>query len=461
MMQIRLATTEIGGSLPRSRKGLPGPHFAARAVAAFLALAPALASAQQPVSPMPATESSATAAPPAPTASSSTDAVTPTAPTPTPLPPPIAVVVPPPPQSSPPAAAPPSPPAPWGPDPKNVAVGAWLRLGGRIQNPTSRNNLNDFWMDEIYLILTANGRIAPWFKWQFNLNANNPPTQPNGVAPAAYGSVGIQDLIVKLELNALFNVWIGRMLVPADRSNLSGPWFINYFLYPGFLRVRSANPPIGLKSGANGRDNGATVWGQVGGGAFKYYLGAYNLDAQTHTVNPLVTARLVLNLLDPEPGYYHQSAYHGAKDIVAVGVSLQYQKSGSAKVLAPGTPPTIDVGDLHMYQADVLVDKKLGTAGVGTLEGASYFYDERQPVRRFYMFGAGYVMPDPIGPGRLAPAVRYQFTETPNVKMIDGYLQYLVQSHFAKFLAGFYWADMGAMGGKQKGFQFGIQVIRL
>jgi hypothetical protein len=251
------------------------------------------------------------------------------------------------------------------------------------------------------------------------------------------------------------------MLVPADRSNLSGPWFINYFQYPGFLRVRSANPPIGLKSGSNGRDNGATIWGHVGGGALKYYLGAYNLDAQAHTVNPLVTARLVLNLLNPEPGYYHQSAYHGAKDVVAVGVSLQYQKSGSAKVLAPGTPPTIDVGDLHMYEADVLVDKKLGTAGVGTLEGASYFYDERQPVRRFYMFGAGYVMPDPIGPGRFAPAVRYQFTETPNVKMIDGYLQYLVQSHFAKFFAGFYWADMGAMGGKQKGFQFGLQVIRL
>ena len=45
--------------------------------------------------------------------------------------------------------------------------------------------------------------------------------------------------------------------------------------------------------------------------------------------------------------------------------------------------------------------------------------------------------------------------------MIDGYLQYLIQSHFLKFFAGFYWADMGAMGGKQKAFQFGIQAIRL
>lgn len=381
---------------------------------------------------------------------------TPTTMTPPPAPPPPPVAAP-----TQPVAAPPAPPSPWGPDPKNVAVGAWLRLGGRIQNPSARNSLNDVWMDEIYLILTANGRITPWFKWQFNLNANNPPTQPNGVAPLSYASVGIQDLIVKLELDPLFNIWVGRMLVPGDRSNLSGPWFINYFLYPGFLRVRSAPPPIGLKSGPNGRDNGVTAWGQVAGGAFKYYLGAYNLDAQVHEVNPLVTARVVLNLLDPEPGYYHQSAYHGAKDIVAVAASLQYQRSGSFKVLAPGTPPTIDVGDYRLFEADALIDKKLGEAGVGTLEGATYFYDERQPVRQFYMFGAGYVVPQPIGPGRFAPAVRYQFTETPNVKMVDGYLQYLVQSHFAKFFAGFYWADMGPMGGKQKAFQFGIQIIRL
>ncbi len=315
-------------------------------------------------------------------------------------------------------------------------------------------------MDEIYLILSASGRVTPWFRWQFNLNANNPPTQPNGAAPPAYASVGIQDLIAKLEFDPSFNIWIGRMLVPADRSNLSGPWFINYFLYPGFLRVRSAPPPIGVKAGPNGRDNGITAWGQVAGGALKYYVGAYDLDAQVHEVNPLLTARAVLNLLDPEPDYYHQSAYHGAKDIAAIGASAQYQKSGSFRVLAPGMPPTIDVGDYHSIEVDVLVDKKLGAAGVGTLEGATYFYDERQPVRRFYMFGAGYVFPEPVGPGKFAPAFRYQFTETPNVKMVDGYLQYLIQSHFAKLFAGYYWADMGPMGGKQKALQFGIQVIR-
>jgi hypothetical protein len=425
--------------LPLSWRSARGRHITAPGIFSLVALTSVAAFAQQPAPPTPAPEPSAVPAPAAPPAT-------------------------PPPAATPMQAQAPAPPPPWGPDPRNVSIGAWFRLGGRIQNPSSRDDLNDFWMDEIYLILAANGRITPWFKWQFNLNANNPPTQPNGTAPLSYPSVGVQDLIAKFELDPAFNVWIGRMLVPADRSNLSGPWFINYFLYTGFLRVRNVPPPIGIKSGANGRDDGATVWGQLAGGAFKYYLGAYNLDAQVHAVNPLVTARLVLNLLDPEPGYYNQSAYHGSKDVIAIGASLQYQLSGSFKTLAPAmgtTPAVLDTGDLHLYEVDLLADKKLGAAGVGTFESAAYFYDERQAVRQFYLFGAGYVMPEPIGPGRFAPAVRYQLTETPNVKMIDGYLQYLIQSHFFKLFAGFYWADMGAMGGKQKAFQFGIQVIRL
>ena len=423
------------------------------AVAGFIALTPALAAAQAPAAPPAAPEPGAAppAGPPPETVPVTPTTMTPPPPAPAPPPEPM----PPPPPV---AAAPPAPPPPWGPDTKNVQVGAWFRLGGRIQNPSQRDKLNDFWMDEIYLILTANGRITPWWKWQFNLNANNPPTQQIPNPPLPYPSVGIQDLIAKFELHPLFNVWIGRMLVPADRSNLSGPWFINYEIYPGFLRVRNPPagvPPIGVKSGANGRDNGATAWGQIGGGMLKYYVGAYNLDAQVHEVNALITGRLVLNLLDPEPGYYHQSAYHGAKDILAIAGSFQYQKEGS-----PG------LTNYHLLEADVLLDKKLAAAGVGTLEGGAYFYDERQPVRQFYMLAAGYVFPEPVGPGRFAPAFRYQFTHTPNLatdqpKMIDGYIQYLIQSHFAKFFAGFYWADMGPMGGKQKAFQFGIQVIRL
>jgi hypothetical protein len=356
-----------------------------------------------------------------------------------------------------PAPAPPPASTTAAPDPKVFSAGAWLRIGGRVQNPSSTNQLNDFFMDQLYLIVTSRGQITDWLKWQINLNANVPVTG----STTPYPSVGIQDLIVKIEPQEVFNVWVGRMLVPADRDNLSGPWFINYWTYTGFLGDR-AGPPIGLKTGPNGRDNGVNVWGQFGKGKFKYYLGAYNLDSHTAATKPLWTARLNLDLLDPEPGYYHQSAYHGDKDIIAIGGGVQYQKDGSVRTIPPAMPggmPTFDIGTLTVFTADVLVDKRLGAAGVGTFEGEAYFYDSRQPVRRFYDLGVGYVAPRPVGPGRLGPAARFQVTQDPSYKQIDGYIQYLVRSHFAKFFVGFLYADLA--GVKSKAIQAGIQIIKM
>ena len=85
----------------------------------------------------------------------------------------------------------------------------------------------------------------------------------------------ILDLIGKLELHKTFNLWVGRMLVPSDRSNFSGPWFMAPWNYPGFYPGLGA--PAGPRQGAFGRNDGATVWGDFGGGTFKYYLGAFDL----------------------------------------------------------------------------------------------------------------------------------------------------------------------------------------
>jgi len=368
---------------------------------------------------------------------------------------------PPAPKPAPELSAPPAPAAPPALDPKLFSAGAWLRLGTRLQNPSQPNELNHVFMDQLYLIVSFRGQMTDWLKWQINLNANVPPTAANGAAPPAYASVGVQDLIAKIEPHPLLNLWVGRMLVAVDRANLSGPWFLNYYLYQGFFGNR-AGPPIGLKTGPNGRDNGTTLWGQVGGGQVKYYLGAFNLDARTADVNPLFTGRVNIDLLDPEPGYYHQSAYHGDKDILAIGAGFQYQKKGSYKVTTPAmgmTPAVLDEGDLKVGEVDLLLDKKLGSAGVATADASAYFYDERQPVRRFFAFGVGYVLPFELGPGRLCPVARYQFTQDSDLNQVDGYLEYLVKSHFAKFFVGGFHANLGS-GLKNNAVQLGIQLIK-
>jgi hypothetical protein len=386
-----------------------------------------------------------------------------------------------PPQPIPPAPPPPPPSSPAF-DPK-IGVGAWLRVGGRIENPADVGRLNDVFMDTLFLLVNFRGQFTPWLKWQASLAAQH-YTQPGDVtldAELIIPQVGLLDLIAKIEPHELFNVWAGKMLLPLDRSNLSGPWFSNYWLTRGsFPRSGATTPaPYGVKSGPYGREQGLTVWGQVLGGKLKYYAGSYELDNQSMNAHPMYAGRFCLNLLDPEPGYYNQSAYHGEKDILAFGVGGQYQKGGSVTVV-PAANPALEVGDLKVVAVDALFDKKLGAHAV-TIEADAYFTDKFQPVNRLYILGLGYVSPS-IGPGRLAPAVRLQIATVPDVMtaqnptgreigldreftQIDGYLQYLIKSHLAKIMVGGFWTEtkLRSSGSATvaKGVQLAVQLIAM
>lgn len=388
-----------------------------------------------------------------------------------------------------PVTLPPAPPAPPPEkplfDPK-VGVGAWIRIGGRVQNPSEVGRLNDFFMETLYLVAAVRGQFTPWLKWQASLAATHftPPSDPTLDAELVIPQAGVQDLIVKFEPHDLFNVWVGKMLLPIDRANLSGPWFINYWTMRGvFPRTAAVAPaPYGIKSGPFGRDQGVTVWGQVAGGKFKYFAGTYGLDNQSMSAHPMFAGRLVLNVLDPEPGYYNQTAYHGEKDILAIGVGGQWQDGASVTVI-PAAVPELEVGNLRVVAADLLLDKKLGSQAI-TLEASATFTDKFQPITRLFVFGLGYVSP-PIGPGRLVPAVRYQIGKVPDVlspenpmgrevgldreyNQIDAYVQYLIKSHFAKIMVGGFWSESrlrsdqpGTPSSIAKGIQFGVQVIGL
>jgi hypothetical protein len=390
-----------------------------------------------------------------------------------------------------PPAPPPPPPEKPVFDPK-IGVGAWMRLGYRFENAAQPDKINDVFMDQIYLIAAFRGQFTPWLKWQASLVGLQQAQQGSVTLDAELlvASVAIQDLIMKVEPHESFNLWFGKMLLPVDRANLSGPWFINFWTMRGsFVRpVAVIPPPYGIKTGPFGRQQGVTAWGQFGGGRLKYFAGAYELDQQSTDAHPMYAGRLVGNLLDPEPGYYNQSAYHGEKDIVSVGVGAQYQKGGSVLVI-PAADPAHEVGDLKVFTADLLIDKKLGDHVV-TLEGGYYHTDDFQPVHRLYVGSLGYTSPL-VGVGRISPAVRVQratvpppFSTDPAAGLngirevgldrefwqVDGYVQYLIKSHFAKVMAGGFWTRTRLRSPAvppnpaytdAKGIQIGLQLIAL
>ncbi|MEI9948387.1 MAG: hypothetical protein WDO74_05255 [Pseudomonadota bacterium] len=354
----------------------------------------------------------------------------------------------------PPAAAPPDvPPAPEDPAAetyKHINMGVWSRTGFALQNARNPKKINGIGMGGEVEVHFSN-TMRKGMSWTANFAAtygapdggsfNTPDPATGNTNSRITGTAAIMDLIAQLEPDPAFNVWVGRMLVASDRSNFSGPYFMAPWIYPLFLGPQ-ATPyaVVGPKEGPFGRNDGATVWGGFAGGTFKYYLGAYNIyDAAQ---KPLISGRLALSLLSPEPGYYGSSTYYG-KDIFAIGVGGQYQKNGDATI-KPGETGLRDYG---MVLADLLFEKNLKEAGVLDVEGAFYKYvGDGQRNDFSYMALASYLI------SKFQPLVRIQQAKGKSlddggsgntVSMIDGQLGYVFDGYGTRFAAGYAYSTDG------------------
>jgi hypothetical protein len=305
-----------------------------------------------------------------------------------------------------PLPVPPPPPAaaPASPGPlKLLEADVGTRLGLRIQNPNpgKSDKLNDLGADGQVQVLLS-GQATRRILWQADFVGTFGTVDANHNYDTT-GSAAVLDLIGRFELHDAFNLWVGRMLVPADRSGLSTEWAIAPWLSPG--QFMAGEKPAGVLQGPHGRSDGATLWGQFGGGTFKYYAGAFNLADPNQS--PLFSGRLSLSLLNPEPGYRNASTYYGSKDVLAFGAGFQHQHNGS-QAIDPTTnlPVASDFTELNF---DLLFEKNLGAGGVMDLEGAlCTFWGSYTPETITYFFLASYLLPIEVGPGKFQPLFRLQ-----------------------------------------------------
>jgi hypothetical protein len=262
------------------------------------------------------------------------------------------------------------------------------------------------------------------------------------------------DGIIQFELDDAFNIWAGRMLVPSDRANFSGSWFAAPWFYLGSVANVGGPPQYGPRQGPNGRNDGVTVWGQAGGGLFKYYLGVFDLYDVAD--NPLISARVNVSLLNPEPGFYHSSTYYG-KDILAIGAHVQSKKDGSVDATSGATD------DYMSFGADVLFEKDLKTSGVFDAEAGFYkFEGDAEAVDSAFYGLASYLLPGKMGVGQLQPLVRVQSIKPAagDSRMIyEGQLGYVIDSYAARLALGFQHADdLGATGEGINALYLGAQI---
>jgi hypothetical protein len=325
----------------------------------------------------------------------------------------------------------------------------WFRLNNAAQNASNPKKLNGFSLGSEVDVLFS-GEVHEYVAWQADFVATF-GNQQSDASQKMTGSAAVLDLIGKFNLHESLNLWVGRMLVPSDRSNFSGPWFMSAWNYPG---AYAGGAFVGPRQGPFGRNDGATLWGQFLGGYIKYYLSAFDLhDA---AASALISGRLNLTLFNPEPGYYHSSTYYGGKDIVALGLSGQYKKNGSVD----STPMSTAKENYSEFSADLLAEKKFGAAGVGTFEGGYYKFNGKYEAAKddFYLLGS-YLIPAVVGIGKFQPLVRYQ-QATPqsgsNWSAFDAGIGYVVDEYAMRLALNFQTAKANGITANQ--IQLGIQI---
>jgi hypothetical protein len=309
-------------------------------------------------------------------------------------------------------------------------------FGGRVR---------DFQLDNARIFLSGN--MGEKISAYLHTDINN--AQGFGGDDGLGDGVRILDAAIDYQITDDVTVKMGRFLPPTDRSNLSGPFFINNYTFPW---VQFTN---GYYDVFQGRDDGVAFYGERGEDVqLKWSLALMEgYDNAPGDDNLWMVGRVVMNFLDREEGYFNSSTYYGEKDIAALGFTFSNQDDAHGAGL-----------DYTAWSFDALLETTLDSGGVATLEAAYYDRDHDNAVgggvnagqqgEGYFILGS-YLMADSISigdiEGRLQPSIRFQSTDGDirvggNMdRSVDYSLNYIIHGHSARVSLVF--QDINYVGG--------------
>ena len=260
-----------------------------------------------------------------------------------------------------------------------VTVGAGVRTDYDHFSPDQGPSLDQFQLDSIRLYV--NGSVTDQIKLMFNTEYDQ-----------STNKVGILDAVARFEFNPEVNFWAGRFLPPSDRANLYGPYFANNWA------VYQDGVQDGYPFVFQGRDNGAVYWGTFAK-KIKVSAGAFDGKTADGIPNVIGAFRVQVDFWDPEDGYYLNGTYYGDKKLLAIGGATQVQNGHTASTV------------------DFLLDRKIATGGVVTIEGEYSNYNRLGGYDSHYAksqgaYGLGaYLFPKKIGIGQFQLLAKYAKAE--------------------------------------------------
>ncbi len=326
-------------------------------------------------------------------------------------------------------------------DTRWISVGAGLRTSIASTTdaaPDGSSNANNFTLENARLYIS--GQATDHFKFYFGTEK-------------MFGEYGVLDAIVQYEPSEKFNVWMGRMLTPADRIEMNGPFYgLSWGQYTVPLYPSDNDPNNGANGGAGtfGRDEGLTIWGSMD--KFQYAVGIFdgNSSDANQSDAPLFATRLAYNFLDKEanPAYYTSSTYFGtAGDILTLGLSAQYQDDGYGTATQSGS--------FTGFAIDGLFEKPLGSGTAITVEGEykSFNVSTKAAAPDFPMFDgdAYFATVAYLMSSKHQPYLRYTSNE-PDVgdssDLTEIGVNYVLSSHNLRFNLNYTTGDANASGAK-------------
>jgi hypothetical protein len=325
----------------------------------------------------------------------------------------------------------------------SISIGAGMRVVAKMTEDSAPNGDSSSNFDVENMRLYFGAKITDTVKFTFNTDEI-----------FGDGPVDVLDAIAQFEFNPAFNLWVGRMLTPADRIEMNGPFYgltWNQYTQPLYASDQ------GGAAGTYGRDDGMTVWGSQG--KFQYALGAFDgiQGFGNHEDNVLWAGRFAYNFLNMEqnPAYYTSSTYHGGLgNIFTVGLSFQSQDGGVGN--------TTRSGDFSGYTVDVLSETVMGGGGVLTIE-AEYkdFEADYTPATGpvggncfclfdgdSYFASIAYLIPG-SGTGKFQPYLRY-VDNSPNdaaaTDLTEVGINYVISGHNARLNLNYSSGDANISG---------------
>jgi hypothetical protein len=262
-----------------------------------------------------------------------------------------------------------------------VSVGAGMRTSFADEKVDGSKSTDDFDLDSVRLYVS--GSVTNNIKFTFNTEY----TGDTGGSDA--NKVEVLDAIARFEFSDELNIWAGRFLPPSDRANLHGPYYANE--WSSYID----GVQDGYASVAVGRDDGIAYWGQFFNDMLSVNGGAFSIPSTFGTANIVWAERLQVDLWDPEKGYYINGTYYGDKDVLALGVAAQQLAKKNA------------------YDVDFLMEKKLGDAGMVSVQGeyAKYEFGGYTGNKSDGGFGLiSYLFPQVIGIGKFEILAKYAKT---------------------------------------------------